>query len=84
MNTTNNTFKIDLIINYTIDANIAAKILASPFPVNDLNDFLQSNYPDKEGTNYNLKCIEDKLGKFLATRKVEECKQLTEQSTISA
>jgi len=71
--------KVRACIDFEIDPNIAASILADPFPNAKLRDFLNGDdvqYIVQDNASYELIEIKEALGKYLAEKKVKEIKQL--------
>lgn len=80
-----NKFTFQVVVDFEISANEAASLLAENEGEKTVSEWLSNHSPVNEGlAHYNAGKLKDALGKYLASVKVEECRQLTMSADTAA
>jgi len=74
-----NTFRFSAVVDFEIDEDAAAELLVEGTERNKaLTEWLVKNHPaQEEPCSVNARALKESLGRHLAAKKVEACKQLT-------
>lgn len=77
------TFIVGMCVDFEMDETEATTVLADPFPIQALNNWLNSHYPHEQSSgDYCLGKVREALGKHLAEKAVNERKQLPAPNTV--
>lgn len=71
------TFTFSAVVDYEIDETIAATLLVMHGGGRAVEEWLSNHCPKMGESSYNANQLRESLGKYLAEKRVEECRQLT-------